>query len=126
MVPHKSQMIRSSDGKIWSVYVQKIDRCFFFRKGWREFVEDNFIESGDFLVFHYVGYSKFEVVIYGKHCCEKDNRDSGKGSMDRKRSSKEAGDEIQDTDSDGSSDADELDTKEGRRHQGNQKKSKRS
>ena len=35
-------------------------------------MQDNFLELGDFLVFHYVGNSKFEVIIYGKHCCEKE------------------------------------------------------
>ena len=50
------------------VYVKKIDQCF-FKKGWREFVEDIFVGSEDFLVFHYVGISKIEVIIHGKHCC---------------------------------------------------------
>lgn len=64
--------MRNPGSKVWCVYVQKVDRCFFFEKGWGKFVQDNFLELGDFLVFHYVGNSKFEVIIYGKHCCEKE------------------------------------------------------
>eukprot|EP00261_Vitis_vinifera_P035239 XP_019076482.1 PREDICTED: B3 domain-containing protein Os01g0723500 isoform X1 [Vitis vinifera] len=72
VLPHKSLIMRNPGSKVWCVYVQKVDRCFFFEKGWGKFVQDNFLELGDFLVFHYVGNSKFEVIIYGKHCCEKE------------------------------------------------------
>ena len=43
----------------------------FFRSGWQEFVKDNSLELGDFLVFKYVGKSTFNVKIYGRNACEK-------------------------------------------------------
>ena len=114
-------------------------------------MEENFVESGDFLVFHYVGNSGFEVVIYGKHCCEKEilaataNNDEthlkgntiqekakGENRQRERLKSKSFGklkssssDEME-TDSDGSSDGDESDTKEDRRQQGNKTKYKSS
>ena len=135
VVPHKSKIMRSPpDGKVWCVHVQKIDQWFFFQKGWREFVEENFIESGDFLVFHYVGNSKFEVVIYGKHCCEKEllgNRDephlqgnrlqeksTGDGQKKEKKSEvivksdSSSSDEMETDSNSSSSDADESNVKE--------------
>lgn len=46
----------------------------FFRNGWPDFVKDNYLEIGDFLVFEYDGKSTFNVKIYGRNACEKDIR----------------------------------------------------
>ena len=46
----------------------------FFRSGWQEFVKDNSLELGDFLIFKYVGKSTFNVKIYGRNACEKDRK----------------------------------------------------
>ncbi|KAJ6395302.1 hypothetical protein OIU77_020544 [Salix suchowensis] len=43
----------------------------YFEEGWREFVQNNALEPGDFLVFSYSGISEFDVTIYGKDGCEK-------------------------------------------------------
>lgn len=43
----------------------------FFHKGWQEFVKDNSLEAGEFLVFRYDGNLGFDVQIFGKSGCEK-------------------------------------------------------
>lgn len=43
----------------------------FFHKGWQDFVKDNSLEAGEFLVFRYDGNSGFDVQIFGKSGCEK-------------------------------------------------------
>ncbi|XP_059654792.1 B3 domain-containing protein At4g34400-like [Cornus florida] len=53
MIPNKV-LLRNCDGKFWPVEVKKIGNDhLFFEDGWVKFVEDNSIELGDFLVFHY-------------------------------------------------------------------------
>ena len=44
----------------------------FFCSGWQDFVKDNSLEIGDFLVFKYDGKSTFKVKIYGRNACEKE------------------------------------------------------
>lgn len=46
----------------------------FFWSGWHDFVKDNSLDIGDFLVFKYDGNSMFKVKIYGRNACEKDVR----------------------------------------------------
>ena len=46
----------------------------FFWSGWHDFVKDNSLDIGDFLVFKYDGSSTFKVKIYGRNTCEKDVR----------------------------------------------------
>lgn len=58
--------------KSWEVEVGKLEKKYYFRKGWREFAEDNNLEHGDFLTFKYSPhYSKFKVTIYGITGCLK-------------------------------------------------------
>lgn len=46
----------------------------FFWSGWHDFVKDNSLDIGDFLVFKYDGNSMFKVKIYGRNACEKNVR----------------------------------------------------
>ncbi|XP_010245898.1 PREDICTED: putative B3 domain-containing protein Os03g0621600 isoform X2 [Nelumbo nucifera] len=69
-VPRRS-IIRSPTGKCWPVTVKKIEKRFYFQKGWQSFVKHHDLVVGDLLVFSYHGNSKFSVKIYDRSACEK-------------------------------------------------------
>uniref|UniRef100_A0A5B7BYF2 TF-B3 domain-containing protein n=1 Tax=Davidia involucrata TaxID=16924 RepID=A0A5B7BYF2_DAVIN len=71
VVLHKC-MLWNPAKRAWHVAMKKVDNNLFFQKGWGSFVQDNSLETGDFLLFRYAGNSKFYVKMYGKNCCEKD------------------------------------------------------
>lgn len=66
-----SSILVCSGNRTWSVDVKKVDNTLSFENGWTDFVKDNSLEPGDFLVFSYLGTSRFNVKIYGKSGCEK-------------------------------------------------------
>ncbi|XP_031280865.1 B3 domain-containing protein At5g60130-like isoform X2 [Pistacia vera] len=43
----------------------------FFQHGWQNYVKDNCVECGDFLVFNYDVDHKFDIMIFGRYVCEK-------------------------------------------------------
>lgn len=47
------------------------DKGAFFLNGWRKFQKDNYIDTGDFLVFQYNGDFGFKAKIFGRSGCEK-------------------------------------------------------
>lgn len=51
--------------------MEKDKDCFFLKKGWPDFVKDNSLELGEFLVFRYNGSSAFTVRIFGRDGCKK-------------------------------------------------------
>ncbi|KAL1537011.1 putative B3 domain-containing protein [Salvia divinorum] len=61
----------------WQVDVCKVDDCWFFRKGWPNFVEDNSLQNADFLTFCYLGKSLFYVQIFSPNGCEKRGQSAG-------------------------------------------------
>uniref|UniRef100_A0A5B7CCL1 TF-B3 domain-containing protein n=1 Tax=Davidia involucrata TaxID=16924 RepID=A0A5B7CCL1_DAVIN len=71
VVPHK-WMLQNPARRAWRVDMKKVGNSLFFQKGWGAFVQDNSLETGDFLLFRYDGNSQFSVEMYGKNCCEKD------------------------------------------------------
>ncbi|XP_059639691.1 putative B3 domain-containing protein Os03g0621600 [Cornus florida] len=71
VLPSKS-IIRSHARRSWRVEVREVDKNVYFGKGWHEFVEDNSLEFGDFLVFCYGGDSIFFVKVYGINGCQKE------------------------------------------------------
>ncbi|PRQ49170.1 putative transcription factor B3-Domain family [Rosa chinensis] len=56
----------------WLVDVKSDNGRFFLQKGWKQFVHDNGLKLGEFLIFRYAGNSKFYVDIYGRHGCKKE------------------------------------------------------
>ncbi|XP_047954231.1 B3 domain-containing protein At3g06220-like [Salvia hispanica] len=58
-------------GASWQVDVCKVKDCWFFQKGWPDFVEDNSLQDADFLTFCYLGNSLFCVNIFSPNGCEK-------------------------------------------------------
>ncbi|EOX91274.1 B3 DNA binding domain - like 5 [Theobroma cacao] len=63
--------LKSNSGSSWRVTVQNTEGSYFFCGGWSNFVEDQGLDSGDFVVFYLVGKSSFDCVIYGPTGCGK-------------------------------------------------------
>ncbi|KAI3669874.1 hypothetical protein L6452_41333 [Arctium lappa] len=80
-LPLKFVLVTSAK-KSWEVDMNKVDDDVYFKRGWEEFVQDNSLEFGDFLIFYYNGGSKFYVSVYGNNNCLKEieaaNNQSGK------------------------------------------------
>ncbi|KAM7529080.1 hypothetical protein LguiB_032490 [Lonicera macranthoides] len=70
-LPSKS-ILRTPAKRSWRIDMKKIDNYIFFQKGWPEFVRDNSLVFGDFLVFCYTGNLEFYVTIFGKNNCQKE------------------------------------------------------
>ncbi|THG13376.1 hypothetical protein TEA_008229 [Camellia sinensis var. sinensis] len=70
VLPHKSTI--TSSAKRWQVNMNQVNDDLYFDKGWKQFVQDNSLEFGDFLIFYYGGNAKFYVKIYGKNGCQKE------------------------------------------------------
>ncbi|XP_004305410.1 PREDICTED: B3 domain-containing protein REM5-like [Fragaria vesca subsp. vesca] len=64
--------LEGPNGNCWDVKLEEKNNDFFFHKGWKKFVKDNFLDEGDFLVFNYDGNSCFKVTIYDESACEMD------------------------------------------------------
>lgn len=66
------EYLLESRGKTWPVTVKEDhDSLLYLENGWPEFVKDSALVSGDFLVFSYIGNSKFHVGIWDKKGCRK-------------------------------------------------------
>ncbi|KAL9253022.1 putative B3 domain-containing protein, partial [Drosera capensis] len=73
IVPRTFVTIRNSGNNMWIVRLEMQDGDYFFTCGWNEFVNDQTLELGDFLVFRFEGDSTFFVRSYGRTCCTKDS-----------------------------------------------------
>lgn len=60
------------EGRSWKVELNEVNDSLYFHDGWHQFVLDNSLEFGDFLVFYYGGNANFYVKIYGKNGCLKE------------------------------------------------------
>ncbi|XP_010255054.1 PREDICTED: B3 domain-containing protein Os03g0622200-like isoform X2 [Nelumbo nucifera] len=65
-------ILRSRIGRFWSVEMAQDEDNWFFQDGWKEFVQDNSLRSGYFLVFRYNYNSSFDVLIFDSTSCEKE------------------------------------------------------
>ncbi|XXG63506.1 hypothetical protein AAC387_Pa05g1681 [Persea americana] len=70
-------ILRSSTRKVWHVKVKTVNNALFFQNGWADFAKENLIQMGDFLVFVYLGNSKFDVKVFGKTGCLKEEAPMG-------------------------------------------------
>lgn len=55
--------------------VGQIQKDVFFLQGWPQFLTDNSVEEGDFLVFRYDGSHVFDFRLFGRTACDKVNTD---------------------------------------------------
>uniref|UniRef100_A0A7N0TQ52 TF-B3 domain-containing protein n=1 Tax=Kalanchoe fedtschenkoi TaxID=63787 RepID=A0A7N0TQ52_KALFE len=59
-------------GEAWRVRLEHNEDGLCFTEGWKDFVNDNEVETGDFLVFSYDEEMEFRVTIYDQTSCEKE------------------------------------------------------
>ncbi|XP_059623762.1 putative B3 domain-containing protein At5g66980 [Cornus florida] len=71
-IPTKA-ILKDLCGKFWHVEMEDVENGVFIKNGWQSFVNHYSIELGDFLVFRYNGNSIFDVRIFGKSGCMKEN-----------------------------------------------------
>ncbi|XP_058183460.1 putative B3 domain-containing protein Os03g0621600 isoform X3 [Rhododendron vialii] len=71
VLPYKST-ITNMEGRSWKVELNEVNDSLYFHEGWHQFVLDNSLEFGDFLVFYYGVNANFYVKIYGKNGCLKE------------------------------------------------------
>ncbi|KAL2895380.1 hypothetical protein RDABS01_011289 [Bienertia sinuspersici] len=93
-------IIRQGTDQEWKVELVKEDNEFYFKQGWTNFVQDNTLEDGEFMLFQYRGNSIFTVYIYGKHACVKESVVKGEKVVDVDLSDDEE-EEEEDDDEDG-------------------------
>lgn len=65
-------ILRDIRGKCCHVELEKVEKGVWIRTGWQEFVRDHSVLEGDFLVFKYDGEVSFDVDIFGRSGCRKD------------------------------------------------------
>lgn len=70
---HANLNLNTSSEWSWKVKVSKTRGGVYFKDGWQEFLKDNSVDDGDFLVFEYEGNMHFRVHIFDKSCCERDS-----------------------------------------------------
>lgn len=91
--------------------VGKISDGVFFLNGWQEFVKDNLIELGDFLVFQYNGHDVFGFKIFGNSGCEKEEIETHVSINNRieylKEEEEEEAEETEEEENDSDNDDDE-------------------
>ncbi|KAK3199231.1 hypothetical protein Dsin_022646 [Dipteronia sinensis] len=93
-------------GSLWHVIVDYIDGRVFFLNGWKKFVGDNSIDSGNLLIFRYNGQCGFSVKIFGQDACEKiESRVNGtsymnKVKLEKEKEEKEKEEETKENDND--------------------------
>ncbi|XP_020111367.1 B3 domain-containing protein Os02g0598200-like isoform X2 [Ananas comosus] len=63
--------LEDSEGNSSEVKICTINGSLAFQQGWREFVLDHSIETGEFLVFQHISRSLFSVKIYSISACER-------------------------------------------------------
>ncbi|XP_042029500.1 putative B3 domain-containing protein At5g66980 [Salvia splendens] len=69
--------LQRPQGASWKIDVCKENDCWFFQKGWPNFVEDNSLQDADFLTFCYLGKSLFYVNIFSPNGCEERGQSAG-------------------------------------------------
>ncbi|KAI8542296.1 hypothetical protein RHMOL_Rhmol08G0127600 [Rhododendron molle] len=70
VLPYKST-ITTPEKRSWHVELKEVDERLYFQEGWQQFVHDNSLVFGDFLIFYYGGNAQFYTKIYGKNGCRK-------------------------------------------------------
>ncbi|KAF8377481.1 hypothetical protein HHK36_030861 [Tetracentron sinense] len=71
VVPNKT-ILKDPSGEFWHVELKEDENDLFFQNGWQDFVKNHFLEHGDFLIFRYNGNLVFDVRIFGKTGCKKE------------------------------------------------------
>lgn len=57
----------------WNVKVSNTKQGVYLKDRWQEFLNDNSVNEGDFLVFTYEGKMRFTIQVFDMSCCERVN-----------------------------------------------------
>ncbi|KAF6153329.1 hypothetical protein GIB67_003519, partial [Kingdonia uniflora] len=63
-IPGSDVKLINPNGVCWVVKIEEDEDGFAFKRGWDEFIRGNLLEFGDYLVFTYSGWFRFEVKLY--------------------------------------------------------------
>lgn len=69
----KKAILKNLRGEVWNVDLEKAECKLLMKKGWEDFVIDNSLARGEFLIFTYKGNSVFSVKIFSINGCMKDD-----------------------------------------------------
>ncbi|KAF3783801.1 B3 domain-containing protein [Nymphaea thermarum] len=64
-------IVKDPAGRSWDIKLLRMGDHIIFEEGWMKFVEQNGLDTSDFLVFRYDGELHFTVTIFNKGCVEK-------------------------------------------------------
>ena len=64
-------ILRGSSGDEWCVKLQKTAEDIYMKDGWKQYFEDHSLGDNEFLFFKYNGEMSFDVIVFGKDCCER-------------------------------------------------------
>ncbi|KAF3785909.1 B3 domain-containing protein [Nymphaea thermarum] len=64
-------IVKDPAGRCWDIKLLRMGDHIIFEEGWMKFVEENGLDTSDFLVFRYDGELHFTVTILNKGCVEK-------------------------------------------------------
>uniref|UniRef100_A0ACD6A5V2 Uncharacterized protein n=1 Tax=Avena sativa TaxID=4498 RepID=A0ACD6A5V2_AVESA len=81
-LPTELVSLKGQSGSTWPVELSSDIEGLFFGHGWKQFVMDHSIESGNILTFSYDGRSQFSVVVFDGMCIEKPSAFHAKPSND--------------------------------------------
>lgn len=68
----KKAVLKNVAGRLWHVELEEDGDRLLIHNGWQNFVNDNSVQNGDFLVFAYSQSCSFDVMLYDNDGCEKD------------------------------------------------------
>ncbi|XP_021844097.2 B3 domain-containing protein Os01g0723500-like isoform X2 [Spinacia oleracea] len=69
----KEMTLRGPSGNYWTAALAQRGEDIQLQDGWRDFVKDHSLEEGNFLVFQHVKDSLFDVLIFDKTGCERED-----------------------------------------------------
>ncbi|CAI9099050.1 OLC1v1035811C2 [Oldenlandia corymbosa var. corymbosa] len=64
-------LLRDRYGNIWHVKLTNDQEKTYFHQGWTTFIQQNYLEKGDFIIFKFDGIHVFNVRILGYDSCDK-------------------------------------------------------
>ncbi|XP_031500896.1 B3 domain-containing protein Os01g0723500-like [Nymphaea colorata] len=64
-------IVKDHAGRSWDIKLLRMGDHIIFEEGWMKFVEENGLDTSDFLVFRYDGELHFTVTIFNRSCVEK-------------------------------------------------------
>ncbi|KAJ3695071.1 hypothetical protein LUZ60_000448 [Juncus effusus] len=84
LTPNLTAILEGPTGRTWHVKVEKTVKGLFFTAGWSKFVKDHSLQKHELLIFRYNGCMQFNVLIFDKSACEKEDGFGGENEVGSK------------------------------------------